>query len=121
MFLAIQHASLVVADLQRSLSFYCNTLGMQQCSRPTLSFPGAWLQIGAQQLHLLNVPPQTRISTDNRRCGQDAHVAILVDDLTQLIQRLEDAGVAIEKSKSGRAAVFCRDPDGNALEFIGAE
>jgi len=30
---------------------------------------------------------------------------------------LEKAGVPYSMSKSGRAALFCRDPDGNAIEF----
>lgn len=118
MFRAIQHSSLVVTDLQRSLAFYCDQLGMQQCERPALSFPGAWLQIGDQQIHLINVPPMTRVASIDRPCGRDAHVAMLVDDLPQLIQRLEQAGIEFEKSRSGRPALFCRDPDGNALEFV---
>jgi glyoxylase I family protein len=32
---------------------------------------------------------------------------------------MEAGSVAFTRSKSGRAALFCRDPDGNALEFIG--
>jgi len=121
MYLAIQHTSLVVTDLQRSLSFYCGTLGMEQCARPPLSFPGAWLQLGAQQIHLLNVPPLTHTVPPDRTCSRDTHIAILVDNLPQLIKQLEQAGVGIEKSSSGRAAIFCRDPDGNALEFIEAK
>jgi glyoxylase I family protein len=120
MFHAIQHVSLVVTDLRQSLSFYRDTLGMQQCERPPLSFPGAWLQIGGQQIHLLNVPPMTRTAPIDRRCGRDEHLAILVDDLPQLIKRLESADIEVEKSGSGRTAIFCRDPDGNALEFIEA-
>jgi glyoxylase I family protein len=31
---------------------------------------------------------------------------------------LDGARIAYTLSRSGRAALFCRDPDGNALEFI---
>ena len=41
----------------------------------------------------------------------------VVEDIVKLEQRLIDANVKFTKSKSGRAAFFCRDPDGNALEF----
>ncbi len=41
-----------------------------------------------------------------------------VRDLDSLIADLEAAGVAYTLSRSGRRALFCRDPDGNALEFV---
>jgi glyoxylase I family protein len=50
--------------------------------------------------------------------GRDRHVALAVDDLAQLQARLDAAGIACTQSRSGRRALFCRDPDGNALEFI---
>ena len=34
--------------------------------------------------------------------------------------RLDAAGVKYSVSKSGRAALFCRDPDANTLEFVEA-
>jgi glyoxylase I family protein len=34
------------------------------------------------------------------------------------MERLNQAGVTYTLSQSGRRALFCRDPDGNALEFI---
>ena len=33
-------------------------------------------------------------------------------------EALADAGVVYTMSKSGRAALFCRDPDGNGIEFM---
>jgi glyoxylase I family protein len=45
-------------------------------------------------------------------------VAVRVDDLEGMRQRLEAAGVPYTRSQSGRAAIFCRDPDGNAFELI---
>jgi glyoxylase I family protein len=41
-----------------------------------------------------------------------------VANLDALCDSLEAAGVTFTRSKSGRRALFCRDPDGNALEFI---
>jgi extradiol dioxygenase family protein len=49
--------------------------------------------------------------------GRDKHVALVVENLDSLAEKLEQAGVEISRSKSGRPAFFCRDPDGNALEF----
>jgi glyoxylase I family protein len=48
-------------------------------------------------------------------------MAFVVDDLQGLQTRLDVAGVPYTRSRSGRAALFCRDPDGNALEWIQRE
>jgi len=50
--------------------------------------------------------------------GRDRHVALAVQDLSKVRGRLDAAGVACTQSQSGRRALFCRDPDMNALEFI---
>ncbi|MEJ2394231.1 MAG: VOC family protein, partial [Candidatus Thiodiazotropha sp.] len=50
----LHHASLLVADTKRALDFYCGLLGLEvDPQRPDLGFPGAWLNIGEQQIHLL--------------------------------------------------------------------
>jgi glyoxylase I family protein len=41
-----------------------------------------------------------------------------VADLDDVISTLEAADIAYTLSRSGRRALFCRDPDGNALEFV---
>lgn len=48
--------------------------------------------------------------------GRDRHVAFTIQDLGPLKGRLDGAGVTYTMSKSGRAALFCRDLDGNAFE-----
>ena len=87
-------------------------------SRPDLGYPGAWLQVGDRQIHLLEVTNPD--STENRpeHGGRDHHVALQVSDLSIIIQRLIAADIIYSKSKSGRAALFCRDFDGNAIELL---
>ncbi|MHB8981944.1 VOC family protein, partial [Thiobacillus sp.] len=50
--------------------------------------------------------------------GRDRHVAVGAGDLAALARRLDAAGIAYTTSKSGRAALFCRDPDANTIEFV---
>lgn len=117
-YLGLRHASLLVADLAQALAFYCDVLGMGRVPRPAMDYDGAWLDAGGQQLHLLALPNPDPVSGRPAHGGRDRHVAIAVRDLTVLRRRLEAAGVPFRLSRSGRAALFCRDPDGNALEFI---
>jgi len=116
---AIHHVSLIVSDTERSLGFYGDLLGLPvDASRPDLGYPGAWLRVGGQQVHLLELPNPDPVSGRPQHGGRDRHLAMTVDDLDGLARRLSAAGVACTRSRSGRRALFCRDPDGNGLEFI---
>ncbi len=116
---SLHHVSLIVSNTDKSLEFYCGIMGLETAERPVLDFPGAWLQVGEQQIHLLELPNPD--STDNRpqHGGRDRHTAFSVQDLDVLRQRLDEAGIDYSMSRSGREALFCRDPDGNAIELIG--
>ncbi len=114
----IHHASLLVSDTRRALDFYTGLLGLEQAPRPELPFPGAWLQVGSRQIHLLELPNPDPVSGRPEHGGRDRHLAMLVRDLDPLVTALEEAELPYTLSRSGRRALFCRDPDGNALEFI---
>ena len=116
---ALLHATFLVADLERARAFYEEMLGLHiNPARPDLGYPGVWYDIGSAQLHLMRLPnPETGLQRPAHG-GRDRHVAVAVNDLDELRQRLDGAGVAYTLSKSGRRALFCRDPDDNALEFI---
>ncbi len=115
----ILHASFIVSDTQRSLAFYRDVLGLEVDSqRPDLGFPGAWLKVGEGSIHLLELPNPDPVSGRPEHGGRDRHLALAVEHLDALAAALEKAGVPFTRSRSGRRAIFCRDPDGNALEFI---
>ena len=116
--LTIHHASLIVSDTEQSLLFYRDILGMQPTERPPLPFPGAWLQIGQQQIHLLELDNPDPTIGRPAHGGRDRHVALHCGNVDALREELETKGVAYTLSISGRKALFCRDRDGNALEFI---
>jgi len=117
--LALHHVSLVVAHTQRALDFYVGILGLRvDDSRPDMSFDGAWLVVGAQQIHLLEVPNPDPVQGRPQHGGRDRHTAFQVQSLAPFIERLEAQGIAYTMSKSGRRALFCRDPDGNACELV---
>ncbi len=117
---AILHATFLVASLEKSRAFYEGMLGLSvDPTRPDLGFPGIWYTVGQnQQIHLMLLPnPESGLERPAHG-GRDRHVALAVDDLAELAGRLEKAGVSYTRSRSGRTALFCRDPDGNALEFV---
>ena len=119
MYDSILHASLIINDTKQSLIFYHNILGLEiDSNRPDLGFPGAWLNIGEQQIHLLELPNPDPIENRPAHGGRDRHVAIGLNNIQKLSETLEENDISFTMSSSGRKALFCRDPDGNTLEFI---
>ena len=116
----LNHVSLLVGDTRRALAFYHDILGLAiSTQRPDLGFPGAWLEVGdRQQIHLLELPNPDPAKNRPDHGGRDRHLALVVSDLDELRVRLEVAGLSYTLSRSGRAALFCRDPDGNAIECV---
>ena len=118
--LKLHHASLIVEDLNIALAFYQEVLGLEtDDSRPDLGYPGAWLILpGQQQIHLMELDDPDKNSKRPEHGGRDYHVAFAVSSIEEIAKSLEILEMPFTKSKSGRKALFCRDPDGNALEFI---
>ncbi|WP_226668100.1 VOC family protein [Metabacillus litoralis] len=116
----IHHVSLSVTDVQKSKYFYGNILGFQELDRPNFDFPGAWYQVGNQQLHLIQHEDSTTLRKSNELNSRDGHFAIRVKDYDQTLAYLKERNLEVSEkpnSKSGFAQIFCNDPDFNLIEF----
>jgi len=117
----IGHVHLKVADLERSLQFYCGVLGFQITQRygrqaAFVSAGGYHHHIGLNTWESLGGKPPPRGSTGL------FHVAILYPDRTQLadaLRRLVKAGVEIDGASDHGVseAIYLRDPDQNGIEL----
>lgn len=109
--LAVHHVSINTADIDRAVRFYTDVLGLTaRTDRPDFGFGGAWLDAGAQQVHLIEAAPPPNL-------GQ--HFALLVEDLATTIHGLRAEGVVVsDASKVGTGLqAFLSDPDGNVVEL----
>jgi glyoxylase I family protein len=107
----VHHVSINVKDVPEALAFYTDVLGMTpRTDRPDFGFGGAWLDVGGQQVHLIEAPvPESR--------GQ--HFALRVDDLDATVAELRAKGLDIADPKPvgpGRQT-FLFDPSGNMVEL----
>lgn len=115
----MNHVSLLVADVARARHFYEQVLGLTRDPlRPAMAYDGVWYDLGSAQLHLLCLPNPEAGLERPLYGGWDRHVALSVSDVDAVRSRLQAQGIAHAFSQSGRQALFCRDPDDNALEIL---
>jgi glyoxylase I family protein len=116
----VDHVSLLVSDARLARDFYVEVLGLVELARPDLGFPGAWLSLGAgQALHLLELTNPDPRAGRPEHGGRDRHVALRVHNTAPFAERLGGRDIPFTRSRSGRDALFFRDPDGNAVELVG--
>jgi glyoxylase I family protein len=111
------HVAIMVSNLNRSIEFYSNILGLKKVDRD-LKYPGIWYQIGYLQIHLIeDLNYQPNVTIDLFKSTRNPHIALGVRDLDVAKQQLLAANCLVKMSNSGRAALFTQDPDGNAIEL----
>lgn len=119
-FESIHHVSLAVTDLEKAKIFYGEILGLKEIDRPPFDFPGAWYQIGNQQLHLIVHKEAHTLRSTEKIETKDGHFAIRVKNYYETLKYLKEKQVEIEErpdSVSGFAQIFCKDPDNNLIEL----
>jgi len=117
------HSTILVKDLSQSIEFYEGLLGLcVDAARPDLGYPGKWYNLGEQQIHLMELADPEKVTEFQvdrpSHVGRDRHIAMQVDSVENLAKLLDVSSIKFTMSRSGRQALFCRDPDGNGLEFV---
>lgn len=114
------HTMVRVTDLDASLAFYCDQLGLVEVRRKevpagrfTLVFLAAPGDESAQVELTWNWDPEEY--TGGRNFG---HLAYAVDDIYAFCQKLMDAGVTINRPPRDGHMAFIRSPDGISVELI---
>ncbi|MEM1369822.1 MAG: VOC family protein [Cyanobacteria bacterium P01_H01_bin.15] len=110
------HTAILVSDLEVARKFYEDVLGLAPVER-TLNFPGIWYEVGGYQIHLMTRVDPLPALVNPQKWGRNPHLAFQVSDLAQIEARLMASNAPIQKSSSGRRALFTRDPAGNILEL----
>ncbi|GMQ06065.1 hypothetical protein CsSME_00050799 [Camellia sinensis var. sinensis] len=117
---SMHHVGILCENLERSLDFYQNVLGLKiNEARPDdkLPYRGAWLWVGSEMIHLMELPNPDPLTGRPQHGGRDRHTCVAIQDVSRLKAILDKAGIPYTLSRSGRPAIFFRDPDANALEF----
>jgi glyoxylase I family protein len=118
--LAAIHEGVPVTDIDASIKFYTQVLGLTEMPRPDFPFPGAWLRNGdgSIEIHLF-VSNEPKPGADAKPSNVARHTAFVVDDLEAWKRRLDGLGVSYWEMSGfvASAQVFITDPDGFTIEF----
>ena len=128
--LRLDHGALLVADEQRAREFYVDGLGLTEVPRPpNFDFPGLWVAVGDQQLHMIGEAEAGRAHAvhpgyrdDELARGYATHLALDVEDFDGYLARLRERGIPLVGGPRDRGdgvqQAYVTDPDGNVIEIM---
>ena len=125
----ILHTMLRVGDLQRSIDFYTNVLGMKllrQTDYPDGEFTLAFVGYGEERDHTV-IELTYNWDTDHYDLGAGfGHIALEVNDVYEACEEIRNRGGKIIRDAGPMNAgttiiAFVEDPDGYQIELIGAK
>ena len=121
------HTMVRVSDLQASLEFYCDALGLVETSR-TESEAGRFTLVflaAPEDLHLAKSSgaPLLELTynwdTETYNGGRNfGHLAFRVDDIYATCAKLAEAGVRINRPPRDGHMAFVRSPDNISIELL---
>jgi len=117
----IDHIVLTVKDIDQTIWFYCDVLGMEEIefgeNRKALKF-------GKQKINLHPVSSDISPAAQSPMPGSQDICLICDSPIEEVAAMLEKHGIAVEEGPVTRTgaqgeitSVYCRDPDGNLLEI----
>jgi len=114
------HTMVRITDVEASLDFYCNKLGLTEQKRYdnaegrfTLIYLGVGADTSAQVELTYNWDPEEY--DEGRNFG---HIAYEVEDIYALCQQLLEAGVTISRPPRDGRMAFIRSPDNISIELL---
>ncbi|EHA8589444.1 hypothetical protein COCNU_scaffold009902G000020 [Cocos nucifera] len=84
---SIHHVGLLCENLEKSLAFYKDLLGLKiNEARPheKLPYRGAWLWVGSEMIHLMELPNPDPLTGRPEHGGRDRHACIAIRDVSKL-------------------------------------
>ena len=115
------HTMVRVSDLDASLRFYCDLLGLKETRRKDVP-------AGRFTLVFLAAPENPDVEIEltynwdeadySQGCRNFGHLAFRVEDIYALCQRLMDAGVTINRPPRDGHMAFVKSPDGISIELL---
>ena len=117
MIIGMNHFTVLTDDLDRTVAFYVDALGLVRGPRPDFAFPGAWLYAADRPiLHVIAGRPLPA-----ERTGVLDHIAFSATELETMKSRLEALQIPFNLRRppgsTTNRQMFCHDPNGARIEL----
>jgi glyoxylase I family protein len=117
----IEHVNITVGDLDRSVAFYSDLLGLHVRWKGDIGdgLRGAHVGDDKQYLALFEAATEGRPTLDYARPGVN-HVGFLVDDLDAARRRVEELGASLHHEADYHPGhrIYVFEPDGTEIELV---
>lgn len=119
----LAHTMLRVRDLDRSLDFYTNFLGLKEARRHSIGDEATLVFLTDSSGHYHLELTWNHDGRDYELGTQFGHIALLADDLEPLVAHAEKQGWWYRRSKPTASSkyIFVHDPDGYDIEILEAK
>jgi catechol 2,3-dioxygenase-like lactoylglutathione lyase family enzyme len=112
----MNHFNILTDDVDTTVDFYRDVVGLEPGPRPDLGFPGAWLYAdGRPILHVSGGRPKEQLKP-----GVIDHMAFSARGLAETLARLDQRGIHYAHRRqvgAGTWQVFFFDPNGARVEL----
>ncbi len=118
----LYHSMIRVRDLDRSLAFYEEFLGLSEKRRHDIGDEATLVFLTDEDEHYFLELTWNKDNRDYQLGNQFGHLAFLTSDLDAVIANVEAKGWWYRKSKPAAASryIFVKDPDGYDIEILQA-
>lgn len=114
------HTMVRISDVDASLKFYCDLLGLKEMRRSDRPEHGYMLIfLAAEKTPDAEIELTFNYDPEEYSGGRNfGHLAFRVDDIYETCQRLQDGGVTINRPPRDGRMAFVRSPDGISIELL---
>lgn len=124
MILGLGHVAFRISNLERSLDFYCNKLGLTEAFRLNDEQGNPWIvYIKINDDNFIELFPggQQRVEIPGGAVAY-SHICLRVDDMQATLKQLAERGLPTpgeaKLGKDGNYQYWLTDPDGNRIELM---
>jgi catechol 2,3-dioxygenase-like lactoylglutathione lyase family enzyme len=118
--IGLNHVALQVKDVEKTVAFYTQVVGLTLLPRPNFGFPGAWLRIGKEpyELHLIQSPAGGEVASSGSRGNHFAMQVTGLDDYPAKLAGKTAWTKGPVLRPDGARQFFFQDPDGHTVELV---
>jgi lactoylglutathione lyase len=116
----LAHTMIRVTDLERTLDFYTNFIGLQELRRKAIGDEATLVFLSDDAEAYVLELTHNHGSHDYTLGDQFGHLAFYTDDLEQVVREVENRGWWYRRSRPEMTSkyIFVKDPDGYDVEIL---